>query len=57
MQQQIWGNIVVLIQTSSASSFPNLAVKKLWKMVYIWQSDHKNKSGLLFLRHSVHVTD
>jgi len=33
----------------SCRSFLNLTVKKLWKMVHVCRSYHKNKSGTCFL--------
>jgi len=36
-------------------SFLNLTVKKLWKLVHVCRSYHKNKSGTYFWIHGVDI--
>jgi len=54
MRQHIWGEVVVLIPF-----FPKIlsefnSEKRIWKLVHVCRSYHKNKSGTYFLRHGVY---
>jgi len=40
VRQQIWGEVVVLNPSFLHRSFLNLTVKKLWKLVHVYQSYH-----------------